>query len=266
MNNLFNPQRFGKYISLEFTYNKQLLYYGITAIISVMIIGLYIIRAANDQPITAGDITALFVFAYVVLGIVVVNRAFKAFRSQKKLITFLTFPVSQFEKFFFEYLSTVIVGIVILPILILFAYMVEGEIHKLINPEIGYIGLDWISSLYNEIFQGVEKEIHLKKLLTVMIVLMPLSTMNLIFTGNSVFTKWPLIKTVLFVAAFMSFNGFLVYLIFEKMGVGEFVTNDHPMFFFSSPEAAIKFMIFYLIVANVGLIYSSYLKLTEKEL
>ncbi|OHX67302.1 hypothetical protein [Flammeovirga pacifica] len=266
MNNLFNPQRFGQYVSLEFTFNKKLIYYGLGAVISIIIVGMYLIRAVNDEPMSEGDIVGLFVFAYVVLGTVVVNRAFKAFRSQKKLITFLTFPVTQFEKFLFEYLSTVLVGVFILPFILLFAYTLEGELHQLINPEIGYLGLDWISSIKNEIFEGVTREVQIKKLIAVIFCLIPISIMNLIFTGNSVFSKWPLIKSILFVAAFISFHGALVYLIFEKMGVGEYVTNDAPLFFFSSSEAAIMFIIFYMLVANAVLIYSSYLKLTEKEL
>ncbi|NLR92812.1 hypothetical protein [Flammeovirga agarivorans] len=266
MNNLFDFQRFGKYVSLELTYNKQLFYYGLGAIISMIIVGLYSIRALNESPITEGDLTALLIFIYVVLGTVIINRAFAAFRSQKRLITFLTFPVSQFEKFLFEYLSTVLIGVFVLPLVILFAYMTEGELHKIINPGIGYTGLDIVTNITKEIFIGSEHEVYIKKLLATIVCLIPFSIMNLIFTGNSVFTKWPLIKSVLFVAAFLTFHGFLVYTIFEKMGVGEYITNENPLFFFSTSEAALLFVIFYILVANAVIVYSSYLKLTEKEL
>ncbi|WP_157491526.1 hypothetical protein [Flammeovirga sp. SJP92] len=267
MNNLFNAQRFRQYLALEFTNQKQLLYYGVGAVVSFLIVVLYLIRATNNTPITNDDLLGLFFFTYAVIATAVVNRSFLSFRSQKKLITFLTFPVSQFEKFLFEYLSTVLVGVFIVPALILFAYMLEGEVHQLLDKNIGYTGLTFITDVINDtLSSGPENKLYVKKVGMVIVFLMPWSMMNVLFTGTSVFSKWPLIKSALFVAVFFIYHGLLVYLIFNKMGVSDYLSNEYPLFFFSSGNAAINFVLFSMIVANAVFIYSAYLKLTEKEL
>ncbi|NME72816.1 hypothetical protein [Flammeovirga aprica] len=267
MNNLFNAQRFSRYITLELNNQKQLFLYGIGAVVSFIFVALFLIRATNDSPITNDDLFGLFIFAYIVVATAVVNRSFLPFRSPKKLITFLTFPVSHFEKFLFEYMSTVLVGVFIVPFLILFTYMVEGEIHQTFNENINYTGLTFITNVIEDtLVNGSEDKLYLRQMGILMVFLLPWSIMNVMFTGNSVFTKWPLIKSVLSVTAYFIFHGLLVFLIFEKMGVQEYVSNDHPLFFFSDSSSAIHFVLFSMLLANVVFVYCSYLKLKEKEL
>ncbi|WP_156152359.1 hypothetical protein [Flammeovirga sp. OC4] len=267
MNNLFNAQRFRQYLALEFTNQKYLFYYSIGAVVSFIIVVLYLIRASNDTPITNNDLRGLFFFSYAVIATGVVNRSFLSFRSQKKLITFLTFPVSHFEKLLFEYLSTVLLGVFVVPTLILFAYMIEGEVHQLLNSEIGYTGLTFLTEMTEEALSGAtEAQLYTRQVGMVILFLLPWSMMNVLFTGNSIFTKWPLIQNILFVAVFFIYHGLLVYLIFNKMGVADYVSNEYPLFFFSSGDAAINFVLFSMIVANVVFVYSAYLKLKEKEL
>lgn len=267
MNNLFDLKRFKEYASLEITYQKQLVYYGLAAIVSFIIISLFFIRAINENAISEGDLFGLFIFTYIILAATVVNRSFLSFRSTKKLISFLTFPVSQFEKFLFEYLSTVIVGVFVVPFLILFAYMVEGEVHQLINPAIGYTGLDFITDVIERSMKtSSDNETQIKMLVGGMICLIPWSIANVIFTGNSFFKKLPLIKSIIFSGIYIAFHVFLSYLIFGKMGAQEYITNDYQLFFFSSPFAAVVFMISYILFANAVFVYSSYLKLKEKEI
>lgn len=268
MNNLFDLKRFKEYASLEITYQKQLVYYGLAAIVSFIIISLFFIRAINENAISEGDLFGLFIFTYIILAATVVNRSFLSFRSTKKLISFLTFPVSQFEKFLFEYLSTVVIGVFVVPFLILFAYMVEGEIHQLINPEIGYTGLDFITDVIEKwwLMNSTGNEAQFRILVGGMICLIPWSIANVIFTGNSFFKKLPLLKSVIFSGLYIAFHIFLSYLIFAKMGAQEYITNDYKLFFFSSSSAAIIFMLGYILLANAVFVYSSYLKLKEKEI
>ncbi|AZQ64155.1 hypothetical protein EI427_18565 [Flammeovirga pectinis] len=267
MNKLFDLKRFKEYASLEITYQKQLVYYGLAAIVSFIIISLFFIRAINENAISEGDLFGLFIFTYIILAATVVNRSFLPFRSTKKLISFLTFPVSQFEKFLFEYLSTVVVGVFLVPFLILFAYMVEGEIHQIINPNIGYTGLDFITDVIEKSMRAnSEDKMQVKKLLGIMICLIPWSIANVIFTGNSLFKKLPLIKSIIFSGIYIAFHVFLAFLIFGKMGAQEYITDDYKLFFFSSRSAAVVFMIGYILLANAVFVYSSYLKLKEKEI
>ncbi|AZQ64006.1 hypothetical protein EI427_17770 [Flammeovirga pectinis] len=267
MNNLFDLKRFKAYASLEITYQKQLVYYGVAAIVSFIIVSLFFIRTVNENSISEDDLYGLFFVTYICIAAVVINRSFLSFRSSKKLISFLTFPVSQFEKFLFEYLSTVVVGVFVVPFLILFAYMVEGELHQIINPNIGYTGLDFITDVIGQsMIATTEKEILAKQLIAVMIVLIPWSIANVIFTGNSFFKKLPLMKSVLFSGLYIAFHVFLAFLIFSKMGAQEYITSDYPLFFFSSQSAAIVFIIGYILLANAVFVYSSYLKLKEKEI
>lgn len=267
MNNLFDLKRFKDYVSLEFTYQKQLVYYGIAAIVSFIIISLFLIRALNESTISEGDLFGLFMVTYVIIAVVVVNRSFLSYRSPKKLINFLTFPVSQFEKFLLEYFSTVIIGVFAVPCLILFAYMVEGEIHQLINPDIGYTRLDFLTDVIGRSMKAsTENEIQIKKLVAVMFFLIPWSIGNVIFTGNSFFKKLSLIKSVLFSGIYVAFHIFLAFLIFSKMGAQDYITNDYKLFFFSSSFTAVLFVIGYIFFANAVFVYSSYLKLKEKEI
>ncbi|MBB6461743.1 hypothetical protein [Flammeovirga kamogawensis] len=267
MDNIFNAQRFKQYLSLEFTYQKQLIYYSISSVILFIGLGLFFIRFVNDEPITEDDLFGLFLVSYVILAIVVVNRSFLAFRTPNQLITYLTFPVSQFEKFLLEYISTVIVAAFFVPALILFAYMVEGEIHQLLNPNIGYTGLDFLTNVIKKgMVSHSESEAQVKNVVAFILCLLPLSLSNVIFTGNSFFKKLPLIKSIVFTGLYITFHVFLIYFIFEKMNVGDYVTNDHPLFFFNTAYSAAIFIAVYVVIANAVFICSSFLKLKEKEI
>lgn len=84
------------------------------------------------------------------------------------------------------------------------------------------------------------------------------------FTGATVFSKSPLIKTV-FVAALIFFgNLFLVYFFLEIMGFSQYHPNE-PILFIRHMEDGLLTCIVGTIIFNAGFVAAAYFKLKERE-
>ncbi|PWJ41960.1 hypothetical protein [Sediminitomix flava] len=261
MNNTFEFKRFRDFSVREFSFNKQFLLMAITAVFFFVIVALFAIRELSVSPLAKNDLVPMFIMSYLVLGVVWINRSFLPFRNREKLINFLTLPASQFEKFLFEYLSKVVFGLVGIPAIILLAYVIEGEVHKLINYDINYSGLSFL----NEIFGISAKAPEQRVLIRVFAVGFPWTVLNILFVGNSVFTKFPIVKTTLFMGVYILLHVFIFYQVLEVWDMGRFI-GQNPNFILSDKLTAMKLVIGYFLLTNVVLVYCSYLKLQEKVL
>ncbi|MEM7110765.1 MAG: hypothetical protein AAF519_21220, partial [Bacteroidota bacterium] len=85
------------------------------------------------------------------------------------------------------------------------------------------------------------------------------------FTGATMFTKQPLVKTLFAVALIIIFYTTYIYFVAEELGVNKYGPNDSMWLILSNEAGAFRFFAIALMIANVILLFVAYRKLREKE-
>lgn len=85
------------------------------------------------------------------------------------------------------------------------------------------------------------------------------------FTGGTMFSKQPLVKTLFAVALIVIFYVAVTYILLEPMGFGEYEPNESMWLMPHSEKGAMQFFGTLAIIGNLVILFVAYRKLKERE-
>jgi len=244
----------------HFIQNTQLLLLATGAYIGVIFFILSLAQIGNDLVPHDLENFQGFLLAFVgIFGVVYVGHSFPAFRSKEKSINYLMVPGSVLEKFLFELLSRIGIILILLPLLYWITFHLQGYFLTMFTEQVFEpIGLGFLTSL--EIPDMVDYA-----WLSTMIVSGVLLGFVLAFTGATMFSKQPLIKTLFALAVVMISYSVFVYIVIEHLGVGKYNPPDTMWLLPNNEIGAFRFFSAVLIAANMVMLFVAFRKLKERE-
>lgn len=260
-NNIFSFQRLLLLIKQSLIINKKMNGITLAGFAGVVFIVLVIMQsAANFQNWENKDSMATFIFLFFQMGILYVGYSFSAFRSKEKCMTYLMLPVNSSEKFAFEFLSRIVLFVVLMPIIYWLVANLEGVVVSYFVPQlVNYkfsFGEGWSVLMNHEKFDAIAKYSMFQGVLMAFLV---------VFTGASYFSKSPLLKTFFVIAVIIAGYGFFVYLLVKGLSLeGIHPVNDRVLFMHNT-ASALMFVAILSTAINLSLLFIAYFKLKEKE-
>lgn len=202
-NQIFNFHRFWKYTKSTFllSLKRNGLIWGTIA--TVVFFSSLITMGHNTSNWNYGGWVPLYLFILIVGGILLAGTSFPYFRSREKSILTLMVPVTSFEKLLYEVIEKIIVFIILFPVVFYLFSSFAVTLRNMITP--GQIitcnGRNTfpfeLISLKNIYWNRLDEDIQIPLLLGLISTCIALA-------GTTVFKKYPLIKTIVFIGAVMA--------------------------------------------------------------
>jgi hypothetical protein len=150
------------------------------------------------------DYSGVFAFIFFPLGILFSGLAFPAFRNKEKSMAYLMLPVTQTERYIFEFLTRILLFIVIIPPLFWVVANLEGAVVHQFAPELVHYRFS-----FGEAWLKFTSHGHLAGWTLFAVMQGWLFSLFLFFAGASHFSRMPFQKTwfsfgVLFLALLSS--------------------------------------------------------------
>lgn len=266
-NNLFSFQRFLMLCKQSLIINKKMITISLTGMAGILFIILLFIQAArNFQNWPSPGYIILFIFCFITLGAIYISNSFPAFRSKEKSMAYLMLPATSSEKFLFEFLSRIVLFIVLMPLFFITVVYFEtfiirhfvtgfeqftisdlqiGNEHFMVT-YVGGITMPWNWSKYILFQHG-------------------LFMLLIIFTGASHFSKSPLLKTFFAITIIYIGFGFFIYLLTKGLGLNGESTRNLLLPFSKNKESFIVISSILITIFNLSLLVMSFFRLKEKE-
>ena len=257
-NNQFTMQRFVLLGKQSFIINKKMIGISLIGFVGILFITLLFFQSANEFVNWDNKFYEVaFVSFFFPLGIIFSGLSFPAFRSKEKSMSYLMLPVSASEKFVFEFLTRVVLFIILMPLLFWMVANFEGTIvhyfvPDLINYKFSFSGSNhtlidnegWISYV---IAQGF------------------LFIFVACFTGASHFTKSPLMKTMFTISLIAIGYGLFTLLLLKGLNLKAFHIGNKGIFFIRDKHDGLVFLAILETVINLSLLAIAWFRLKEKE-
>lgn len=243
------------------TLNKRLLGIILAGVSGTLFIVLFLFQSASKfKNWEQSASLATFILFFFTFGIIYTSLSFNAFRSKEKTVSYLMLPVSTSERFLFELLTRIAAFILIMPLLYLVVANIEGVIVHHYRPEmINYkfsFGQAWMEFTKNKFVNEWTIFTFINGGLFALITA---------FTGASVFSKSPLIKTLFVFSITVGAYILFAYLLFKGLDLKQYQPSDHGILFIKNKDQAIAATAIALTVANLTLLAIAWFRLKEKE-
>jgi hypothetical protein len=243
-------------------HHYRILLTSIVAFCGGLFILLLVIQFADDfrPPGSSGGVFfELLMMIFVGTAIICGATAFPPFRSKEKTMNYLMLPASAAEKFLTEFLTRMLLFLVITPLLYWFIYNLEGYAVNVFYPAFSFTG--------QNLFAWPDMDMDTETARRRILILIPSAAFLLFtipFTGATIFMKNALIKTLFSVAIIFFFNAFLIYFFIEILSFRDFFPPE-SILFLSNTEDILTALTAAAIIFNVGFLSAAYFKLKEKE-
>ncbi|MEO1053775.1 MAG: hypothetical protein AAFX87_24270 [Bacteroidota bacterium] len=259
-NNTFNIGRFLLLLRQHFIHNNKLLLFATVAYIGVVFLILSIGQIGNDfEPHDLETFRGFLIAFVIVFGILYVGYSFPAFRSKESTINYLLVPCSVTEKFTLEFITRVGVMIILLPLLYWVTFHLQGYFFTFFHDyAFSPISIGYLVKL------EVPEKTELPWLTTLIGSLVILGFV-LPFTGASMFSKQPLIKTLFSVAIIVIFYVAVIYIAIEPLGLGKYNPNESVWLIPNGSQGASRLFAVAAILANLVMLFVAYRKIKERE-
>lgn len=259
-NNTFNWKRFLLVCKQNMINSQRLMVFASIGYMGVIFIVLTIARAGNDfQSLDAFVFLQMMITFVAIFSILYIGYSFPSLRNKESSISYLTMPASAFEKVLFEFLYRVVLPIIILPLLFWFAFNMHGIVFELGSKEpFELIGLSDLLALDTA---PLDEKFWAQALIfccSLLVLILP-------FTGATIFTKQPLIKSLFSVAIILMIYFGIVYVVMEPLGLGKYEVNKDLLLLPEGEENALRFFSIVAFIATIVMMVVAYLKLKEKE-
>ncbi len=252
MNQIFNFSRFIRYARYQVSMNRKsiLLTIGGASVALFLLLLFFMLTTRHWQQ---HHWIPLFLISAAIGGLLFIGNSFGFLRKKESSLNTLMLPVSVQEKFIYEYTSKVILYTALFPILFYFISIPALTVAQFIKPNHIYVSFSFVP-----IFNPADK------FLFKVAAYIYLFTSSLVFVGASVFKKYPLVKTLIFVGAIILIGFSYFYLAFEifkiQNGMGYVVQK-----LIDSDDTGLIWLYWILsISASTALAYG-FFKLKEKE-
>lgn len=259
-NNIFSRKRFALLFKQHFIHNAQLLWLSTGAYIGVIFIVLSIAQMSNDlRPHDLSNFQALLVTFVSLFGILYVGHSFPAFRSKESTINYLMMPASVLEKFVFELVIRIGIILLMLPLLYWITFHLQGYFFTIFTGEtFEPVGVHYLVKLG-------DKPVEYPFLIYSMIAGGVLLVLSLAFTGASMFTKQPLVKSLFAVAMIVMFFVGYSYIVLEHFGLGRYNPPENMILAPSDEENALGTVTVAFFTGTVVMLFVAFRKLKERE-
>jgi len=260
-NEIFSAKRFIMLCKQNLIYNYKPVIMSVTGYCGGIFILLLIIQAGGDfRTLDEKSVFTIFLFTSLILAVIFAGTGFPSFRTKEKMQNYLTNPASLPEKYLFELLYRIVCFAVIIPLLYMAIYYIEGYfIHSIYND---YEVTAFTYVEIRKVFQFPESSWQntFFFVFAALVFIGPL-------TGAAVFTKFPLVKTLFSLAVIIFFNVFLIYFFMEILNYQRYNPPDNALIvsLFKGPDKAFRTMSIGGIIACFVLLMVAYFKLREKE-
>lgn len=258
-NNIFYGKRFLLLCRQHFIHNTNFLVLSTVGYVGVVFIVLSIAQVSNDVRPHELELFQAFLIGFVtVFGIIHAGHSFPAFRSKESTINYIMLPASVAEKFLFEFISRIATTLLILPLLYWVTFHLQGYFFNIFTDEIFRpIGLEYLVTM--EVPEGYHLLIYTLVSAGVLLALV------LAFTGATMFTKQPLVKSLFAIAVIVMFFISYSYVVVMYLGVGKY---NPPATMFLVPtdeDNVLKLMSFAFIATTMIMLCVAFMKLKERE-
>ncbi|GAA4832656.1 hypothetical protein [Algivirga pacifica] len=260
-NDFFSATRFKLLAQQTYFLNRKAFFKGIAGFCGALFILFLVMQSplGMRRALEGKHLLEIFITLFVILGLIYIGYAFPAFRSKEKTIPYLMLPASAFEKFVLEYLTRILLFVIVFPFLFLMTYMVEGWLHANLLQDINFYGWEVLDQI--ELFKHMEE--FMKPWSAMLLGVVFWTGINLAFLGSAMFQRLPLLTTIFVsVALFFLYFGLVVLMFFL------FDVNSYPFVLKQSSileRVWIAAIILLGIGFNGGLIAAAYYKVKEKE-
>lgn len=240
-------------------HNTNFLLLSMVAYIGVVFIVLSVAQIGNALlPHEVEAFQGFLIACVAVFAILYVGHAFPAFRTKENTITYLMLPASLLEKFVFEFVSRIVIIIPTLPVLYWVTFHLQGYVFALFTDAVFQpIGLAYLVKIDVPENYGV--------LIYTLVTASALLALVLAFTGASMFTKQPLVKTLFAVAVVVTFFSVYSYIVVTHFGVGRYNPPETMFLVPMSNPKALQLISIALVAAIVVMLYVAFRKLKERE-
>lgn len=256
MNQTFNLSRFLKYASYQFGMHKKIIGLGIAGAFSALIIFL-ILLLSTKNALTIDNWKITFFILFSLGACLIIGHAFPYYRQKEKAISNIMLPASVFEKFIFEYVSRIVLYVIIFPILFTLAAKLATPLAEFINDQ-AIITSFSLSSMF--------KVKAAAEFLPTLFTFIFLTSSAFLFAGSAAFNKYPLVKTIIFLAVVFALGGGYFYFLIEKLRLGNgiaYLIESSPI---APEENALKALYITLVVFIASSLTYAFFKLKEKEI
>ena len=258
-NNLFSTVRFLALCKQSLILNKRAIWITLGGSSVLLFFLLYFLQASQQfSDWTNYDYGGVFAYIFFPLGILFSGLSFPAFRNKEKSMAYLLLPVTQTEKYLFEFLTRILLFMVIIPPLFWVVANLEGAVVKNFDPKLAQysfsFGEAWLTLVGHHHFTGWTLFAMMQGWFF---------TLLLFFTGASHFSRMPFQKTWFsFGALVFGYTYFIVLLgkILDLQGI-----VGIRLFFFKTDQSAIAALAIAIAVINLCLLAISWFRLKEKE-
>jgi len=256
MNQTFNFSRFLKYASYQFGMHKKIISLGVAGAFSVLILFLVLILSAQNTWMLDEWRNTFFIL-FSVSSCLIIGHAFPYYRQKEKAISTIMLPASVFEKFISEYVVRIVLYTLIFPILFTLAAKLSTPFATLINPQATITSFN-LSSIF-------EIQTNAEFLLT-LLPLLYFTSSAFLFAGSAAFNKYPLVKTMIFLAVVLTLGVGYFYILIEKLSLGNGIAYWVKSSLISSEENALNALYVILLVFISSTLTYAFFKLKEKEI
>jgi len=258
-NNIFSGKRFLLLCKQYFIHNTNFLLLSMVAYVGVVFIVLSVAQAGNDlRPLDLNAFQAFLVVCVAVFAILYVGHSFPAFRSKENTINYLMLPASVLEKFVFEFVSRIVIIVPTLPILYWVTFHLQGYTFAMFK-DVTFepIGPQYLVKL--EVEEGYYLLVYTLTSASALLALV------LAFTGATMFTKQPLVKSLFTVAVVVMFFVLYSYIVVTHFGVGRYNPPESMYLVPMSNPKALQLVNIGLVVTIIVMLFVAFRKLKERE-
>lgn len=258
-NHIFSLQRFVLLCKQSLIINKKLIGITLAGFVGTLVFILVFFQSMGDfKRWESQSASVMFIFLFFSWGIIYASRSFPAFRSKEKSMTFLMLPATASEKFVFEFLTRIVLYLLLMPLLFWVVVNLEGTVvHQFVPEFTNYKFSFGVSELTREIPVEIRGRIQYLIVQGVLFVFIAL------FAGASYFSKSPLLKTLFAFSVIMAGYAFLSYLLFKGLNIRNF--NPGRNIFFMDKNNAFTFSATFMTLINLSLLAIAWFRLKEKE-
>lgn len=259
-NNTFSFARLGLLFKQSAIHHYRLALTSLVAFCGGLFIILLFIHLLNHlRPLGSNGFNNLFFVVFGITAIVSAGTAFPGFRTQEKMHNYLLLPASSLEKFLVEFVWRIVVVVLVVPLLYWAIFNLEGFIIHVFFPASPF-DAQGFSSFPGFSFPTQTAGERMKILLATG----GLLSLVVPFTGATMFTRYPLIKSLFSVAVIFFFNMFLIYFFVEILAFNKYHPTT-PILFIRHMEDGLLALIIASIVLTAGFLIAAYLKTREQE-
>jgi hypothetical protein len=241
--------------------NKRLILITLAGVAGTIFIVLLLLQMMSGyKNWSQQEFLVTFLVLFFLLGAVYTSLSFPAFRSGVRTVNYLMLPASTLEKYIFEFITRIVLYIVIMPALYWVVANIEAKVVYNANHllETGYFSFrEGSHNLMNpELLKGWAAFLAIQCLFMIF---------TTAFAGSAYFSKSPLIKTLFTLSLIIGFYLLYIWLLIKGFKIDDYSPVNHRVLFIHNEKEFQVFMALGTTVVNVLILTIAWFFLKEKE-